>query len=489
MEEFRDCLVECGLSDLGFSGYQYTWDNKRDGEENIQGSRENMEALKEILEWKSTHEPKVRETVAALAAMDVGEAESHSPAPRRSALHRRIEDELAGASHVVYETHLLEAEAAAADVPPSILDPELSTGYHFRPIKNWINAPMFYKGWYHFFYQYNPKGAVWGNIVWAHSVSRDLINWVALETAIQPSIKSDKYGCWSGSATILRDGTPAIMYTGIDRGDINYETFYDPVKRRRILWGWANESDTAVDDVAKGWAGIQAIPRKVWLDPSGRQLMQWPVEELEALRAKKPVSLKDRVVKRGEHVEVTGLRSSQADVEVSFEVPSLEGAEALDPALANDAQKLCSVRGADVEGGVGPFGLWVLASSKLEEKTAVFFRVFKAARNINSTKPVVLMCSDPTTSSLNPNLYKPTFAGFVDTDIAKGKISLRSLIDRSVIESFGAGGRTCILSRVYPTLALGKNAHLHVFNNGKADIKVSQLTAWEMKKPALMNGA
>ncbi|XBI92218.1 hypothetical protein VPH35_029328 [Triticum aestivum] len=567
--------------------------------------------------------------------------------------------QLAGASHVVYETHLLETEAAAADVPPSILDAELSTGYHFRPIKNWINAPMYYKGWYHFFYQYNPKGAVWGNIVWAHSVSRDLINWVALETAIQPSIKSDKYGCWSGSATILRDGTPAIMYTGIDRADINYEvqniafpknksdpllrewvkpksnpiivpegginatqfrdpttawyadghwrlligalsgasrgvayvyrsrdfmrwtrvrkplhsaptgmwecpdlypvtvdgrqngldtsvtsspkvkhvlknsldlrrydyytvgtynrkteryvpdnptgdehhlrydygnfyaskTFYDPVKRRRILWGWANESDTAVDDVAKGWAGIQAIPRKVWLDPSGRQLMQWPVEELEALRGKKPVSLRDGVVKRGEHVEVTGLRSSQADVEVSFEVPSLEGAEALDPALANDAQKLCSVKGADVEGGVGPFGLWVLASAKLEEKTAVFFRVFKAARNINSTKPVVLMCSDPTTSSLNPNLYKPTFAGFVDTDIAKGKISLRSLIDRSVVESFGAGGRTCILSRVYPTLALGKNAHLHVFNNGKVDIKVSQLTAWEMKKPALMNGA
>jgi hypothetical protein len=35
------------------------------------------------------------------------------------------------------------------------------------------------------------------------------------------------------------------------------KTFYDPAKRRRILWGWANESDTAADDVAKGWAGIQ----------------------------------------------------------------------------------------------------------------------------------------------------------------------------------------------------------------------------------------
>lgn len=48
--------------------------------------------------------------------------------------------QLAGASHVVYETNLLEAEAAAATVPPSILDAELSTGYHFRPIKNWING-------------------------------------------------------------------------------------------------------------------------------------------------------------------------------------------------------------------------------------------------------------------------------------------------------------------------------------------------------------
>ena len=82
---------------------------------------------------------------------------------------------------------------------------------------------MYYKGWYHLFYQYNPKGAVWGNIVWAHSVSRDLINWIALEPAIYPSIPSDQFGCWSGSATLLPDGTPAITYTGISRSDINYQ--------------------------------------------------------------------------------------------------------------------------------------------------------------------------------------------------------------------------------------------------------------------------
>jgi exonuclease III len=36
MERFRDCLTDCGLSDLGFSGYPFTWNNKRDGQDNIQ---------------------------------------------------------------------------------------------------------------------------------------------------------------------------------------------------------------------------------------------------------------------------------------------------------------------------------------------------------------------------------------------------------------------------------------------------------------------
>ncbi|CAN6238334.1 unnamed protein product [Urochloa humidicola] len=559
--------------------------------------------------------------------------------------------QLAGASHVIHRS--IKAEAAPPSVQASIVSTMLRTGYHFQPPRNWINAPMYYKGWYHLFYQYNPKDAVWGSIVWAHSVSRDLINWNTLEPAIYPSIPSDQYGCWSGSATLLADGTPAITYTGIIRPDINYQvqnvafpnnpsdpllrewvkppelnpiavpeagvinatqfrdpttawfaddghwrmlvggargrrglafvyrsrdfrwwtrakhplhsamtgmwecpdffpvsgagvgngldtsergekyvlknsldltrydyytvgrynktadryipddpngdrhrlrydygnfyaskTFYDPVKQRRLLWGWANESDPSSLDKAKGWTGIQAIPRKVWLDPSGKQLLQWLIEEVEELRSK-PVTVRGKVVvKPGKQFEVTGLATAyQADVEVSFEVSGLDKAEPFDPAYDNDAQKLCGIKGADVKGGVGPFGLWVLASGDLQEKTAVFFRVF----NDGYGKLKVLMCTDPTKSSLSADLYK-TFAGFVDTDISSGKISLRSLIDRSVVESFGAGGKTCILSRVYPSIAIGKAAHLYIFNNGEADVKVSHLTAWDMKKP-LMNGA
>ena len=35
------------------------------------------------------------------------------------------------------------------------------------------------------------------------------------------------------------------------------KTFFDYKKNRRILWGWANESDTVEDDITKGWAGLQ----------------------------------------------------------------------------------------------------------------------------------------------------------------------------------------------------------------------------------------
>jgi beta-fructofuranosidase len=127
---------------------------------------------------------------------------------------------------------------------------------------------------------------------------------------------------------------------------------------------------------------------------------------------------------------------------------------------------------------------------------------------------VVLMCNDPSPSSQADGVYKPTFAGFVDVDIASngGKIPLRTLvrttsishlpgnllfnqlrvfffakqqlslqIDHSVLGSFGAHGRTCILSRVYPNKAVGNKARLYVFNSGESDVKVTHLNAYEMR--------
>ncbi|XP_042507392.1 beta-fructofuranosidase, cell wall isozyme-like [Macadamia integrifolia] len=531
------------------------------------------------------------------------------------------------------------------------------TGYHFQPAKNWINdpnGPMIYKGIYHLFYQYNPYGAVWGNIVWAHATSTDLVNWVHHEFAIKPSIESDINGCWSGSATILHGGKPAILYTGIDpqnrqvqnlafpknlsdqflrewikspqnpvmtpidginassfrdpttawkgpdgrwrviigskidrlgkailyrsknfthwvrahhplhssnntgmwecpdffpvsvnstvgldtsvngpsvkhvlkvslddnkhdcytigaydlkkdkyvpdNGSIDNssglrydygkfyasKTFFDSSKNRRILLGWINESDSEQDDIKKGWSGIHAIPRNIWLDKTGKQLVQWPIEEIETLRGK-PVDWFSTEKKAGSEfevlaadasqiLEVLDITAAQVDVEVLFDLPTLEKAENLDPSW-NDPLLLCSEKGASVRGSLGPFGLLALATEGLEEQTAIFFRIFKG-----QDRYVVLMCSDQSRSSLRQDLDKTTYGAFLDVDPLHEGLSLRSLIDHSIVESFGGNGKACIIARVYPKLAINDNAHLYVFNNGTENVRLSKLKAWSMKK-------
>ncbi|KAG9459070.1 hypothetical protein H6P81_003578 [Aristolochia fimbriata] len=533
----------------------------------------------------------------------------------------------------------------------SIVSPLYRTGYHFQPPKNWINdpnGPVYYNGVYHLFYQYNPYGAVWGNIVWAHSVSKDLINWKPLKPAIYPSKPFDINGCWSGSATILPGNKPVILYTGIDtqnrqvqniavpkdlsdpylvewekpdhnplmvptqenginassfrdpttawyadghwkvlvgnkrrrRGmallyrsrdfqhwvkakhplhsskntgmwecpdffpvsedgkrlgldtsvkgegvkhvlkvsldDNKYEyytvgrylskidryvpdntsaddatglrydygkfyaskTFFDQSKNRRILWGWMNESDSVNDDVSKGWAGVQSIPRTVWLDTSGKQLLQWPIQEVESLRGKGS-QIKNTHISSGQQVKVEGITAAQADVEVTFDLPTWVNAEEFNPESTNP-QHLCSQKDSKAAGSIGPFGLLILASDKLEEHTAVYFRVYK-----NGDKPVVVMCSDQSRSTVRNEVDKTTYGGFVDVDLKDGKLSLRSLIDHSIIESFGAGGKTCMTARVYPSMALGEKANLFAFNNGNQPITVSKLEAWSMNRAIL----
>ncbi|KAF6149526.1 hypothetical protein GIB67_003674 [Kingdonia uniflora] len=111
---------------------------------------------------------------------------------------------------------------------------------------------------------------------------------------------------------------------------------------------------------------------------------------------------------------------------------------------------------ASKRGSVGPFGLFVLASKGLEEETVVIFRNFKDPK---SNSYVALMCSDHSRSSLvEQDLDKTTNGPFLNVNPAHDKLSLRTLIDHSIVECFGEEGKACITSRVYPKLAIGDRA-------------------------------
>ncbi|BBN15995.1 beta-fructofuranosidase [Marchantia polymorpha subsp. ruderalis] len=533
------------------------------------------------------------------------------------------------------------------------------TAFHFQPTKNWMNDPngmMYYKGWYHLFYQYNPYGALWGNIVWGHAVSKDLVHWKYVDDdAIVGGPKwYDLLGAWSGSTTFLEDGTPALLYTGwsnvssvvqiqtqnlalpVDKEDpllrkwykseanpvmvaepwmdatkyrdpteawkgkdglwrtligarltdnvtgtshlykskdfVNWtyshdihmingtgmwecpdffpvalkgksgldvsvsngmvkhvmkvsldnnkhdyysvgtyneqtdefkgdspsievgiglrydygkfyasKTFFDKKTNRRILWGWCNESDSDNDALtSKGWSGIQALPRQIWLDPATQvDLIQVPVEEVDGLHRDK-VSRNGFTLTAGAVMPMPGVHGPQLDIQIKFLKPKLEQSNALfegSDVAALEAQLTCSRTGAAHRGYLGPFGVLVLADEQLQEQTAVFFYL----QVLKDGTWKGLICSDQSRSSMQDDVDKTVYGTYVRVLESEKYLSMRTIVDHSVVETFAQGGRTVVTSRVYPTVAVDQAAHFFLFNNGSQDVQVHSFNAWRME--------
>jgi beta-fructofuranosidase len=123
--------------------------------------------------------------------------------------------------------------------------------YHLLPAKNWMNdpnGPIYWNGKYHMFYQYNPDGAVWGNMHWGHAVSEDMVHWRHLPVALAPTAGSaDAEGCFTGTAAVV-DGHVAILYTGVRASSLEEATIKDghPPLRESQCLAFAGDAELTV---------------------------------------------------------------------------------------------------------------------------------------------------------------------------------------------------------------------------------------------------
>jgi beta-fructofuranosidase len=117
--------------------------------------------------------------------------------------------------------------------------------YHALPDYGWTNESyglIYHQNKYHMFFQKNDVFLGISQQNWGHFTSSDLVNWEEQNAVLWPDKGWDQAGIWSGCSVILNDGTPAVVYTGVDgskagigtaRSTNNFQTLqkdsYNPV--------------------------------------------------------------------------------------------------------------------------------------------------------------------------------------------------------------------------------------------------------------------
>ncbi|XP_076921080.1 beta-fructofuranosidase, soluble isoenzyme I-like, partial [Bidens hawaiensis] len=250
------------------------------------------------------------------------------------------------------------------------------------------------------------------------------------------------------------------------------KTFYDPSKRRRVLWGYVGETDLPQSDIKKGWANMLNVPRTVVLDlKTQTNLIQWPVKETETLRSETYDEFKEVKLTPGSLVPLDIGSAAELDISASFEVDEAS----LDATVEADVFNFTTSEGSAMRGVLGPFGVVVLADATLSEQTPIYFYI---AKNTDGTSRTYF-CADESRSSKLLDVGKIVYGSTVPV-LHGENYNMRLLVDHSIIESFAQGGRTVITSRVYPTKAIYDAAKVFLFNNGTGITVKASLKIWKM---------
>lgn len=199
----------------------------------------------------------------------------------------------------------LTVAAAAGEVEDYPEFPYPSTNYrednrgqfHFSSRGGWlndVNAPLYYRGVYHLYYQHNPHGLAWDTMHWGHATSTDLVHWKQQPIALEPGVHPGDL--WSGGGVVdednvsgLKDGEhdPIIVYSGTNGvsvfysldGGYTFET-YDGGAPVATPGGTSRDPKVTWDEESQKWVMV------VWSDAGGNgadfyssdDLLDWEFE-------------------------------------------------------------------------------------------------------------------------------------------------------------------------------------------------------------------
>lgn len=150
--------------------------------------------------------------------------------------------------------------------------------FHLSPYIGWMNDPngfSWYKGQYHLFYQYHPYKTQWDSMHWGHAVSSDLLHWEYLPAALAPDQDYDKAGCFSGNAVELDDGRQLLIYTSVDREQLEDGSMRD-IQTQSVAVGdgvdyvkYEKNPVLTAKDIPQGGSKVDFRDPKIWKGEDG----------------------------------------------------------------------------------------------------------------------------------------------------------------------------------------------------------------------------
>lgn len=153
--------------------------------------------------------------------------------------------------------------AMQAAAPRAQADPSRPI-YHLTAPAQWMNdpnGPIYYRGFYHVFYQLHPYSDGDGPKHWGHFRSRDLVKWENQPIALSPSTDLGEAGVWSGCCTINDLGEPMIFYTSVARGQ--------SAQTHAEQWAAVGDRDLVT------WRKLPANPILSEALHDGRKIYEW----------------------------------------------------------------------------------------------------------------------------------------------------------------------------------------------------------------------